>query len=63
MEKNRNYLVAIALSVVIVLACLTTAVGLMTACGEYFGELLGQPYRRVATLFVLANRRFLGGRK
>ena len=43
------------LAVVIVLACLTTAVGLMTACGEYFGELLGQPYRRVATLFVLMS--------
>jgi LIVCS family branched-chain amino acid:cation transporter len=43
------------LAVVIVLACLTTAVGLMTACGEYFGELLGQPYRRVATAFVLLS--------
>jgi LIVCS family branched-chain amino acid:cation transporter len=43
------------LSVVIVLACLTTAVGLMTACGEYFSELLGKPYPVVATAFVVVS--------
>src|SRR5690606_31060396 len=43
------------LALVIVLACLTTAVGLMTACGEYFGELLRLPYRPVATAFVLVS--------
>lgn len=43
------------LAVVIVLACLTTAVGLMTACGQYFSALLGWPYRWVATAFVLVS--------
>lgn len=40
------------LSVVITLACLTTAVGLMTACGEFFGELLGVSYRLLVCIFV-----------
>ena len=43
------------LAVVICLACLTTAVGLMTACGEYFSELLGTSYRWTATAFVLVS--------
>lgn len=43
------------LAVVMVLACLTTAVGLMTACGEFFSELLHLPYRLVATVFVLMS--------
>src|SRR3990167_3527578 len=43
------------LSVVIVLACLTTAVGLMAACGEFFGEQIGQPYRRVGSVLVLLS--------
>jgi len=43
------------LAVVIVLACLTTAVGLMAACGEYFSELLHLPYRAVASAFVLLS--------
>lgn len=45
----------VLLSAVIVLACLTTAVGLMTACGEYFSTLLRKPYWLVATLFVLVS--------
>jgi LIVCS family branched-chain amino acid:cation transporter len=44
---------SILLAVVICLACLTTAVGLMTACGEFFSELLGTSYRGTATVFVL----------
>jgi len=40
------------LAVVITLACLTTAVGLMTACGEFFGELLGVSYRLLVCIFV-----------
>lgn len=43
------------LAVVICLACVTTAVGLMTACGEYFSDLLGTPYRWTATVFVLVS--------
>lgn len=43
------------LAVVIVLACLTTAVGLMTACGEFFSELFGLSYRLVASGFVLLS--------
>ena len=43
------------LAVVIVLACLTTAVGLMTACGEFFSALLNLPYRPVASACVLLS--------
>jgi branched-chain amino acid:cation transporter, LIVCS family len=43
------------LAMVMVLACLTTAVGLMTACGEFFSALLGLRYRLVATVFVLLS--------
>lgn len=46
---------SLLLAVVICLACLTTAVGLMTACGEYFSELLGTSYRWTATVFVLVS--------
>ncbi len=35
------------LAVVIVLACLTTGVGLVSACGAYFAPLLGVSYRSV----------------
>lgn len=38
---------SLLLAVVITLACLTTAVGLLTACGEFFSELLPVPYRVV----------------
>ena len=43
---------SLLLSVVIILACVTTAVGLLTACGEFFSELLKMPYRTV--VIVLA---------
>lgn len=39
------------LAVVIILACLTTAVGLMAACGEYFNDLLGVSYRLIVCVF------------
>src|SRR5690606_1523095 len=38
---------SLLLAVVITLACLTTAVGLLTACGEYFSKLLPVSYRSV----------------
>lgn len=41
------------LAVVIVLACLTTAVGLLTACGQYFSGLLNVSYTRVVVVFCL----------
>ena len=41
------------LAAVIILACLTTAVGLLTACGEFFSELLHTSYRNVALGFTL----------
>lgn len=41
------------LAVVIALACLTTAVGLLVACGEYFSERLNIAYTYVVIFFVL----------
>lgn len=41
------------LAVVITLACLTTAVGLMSACGEYFSQLLPVSYRTVVIVMGL----------
>jgi LIVCS family branched-chain amino acid:cation transporter len=38
---------SLLLAVVITLACLTTAVGLLTACGEFFSKLLPLSYRSV----------------
>lgn len=43
----------VLLAVVISLACLTTAVGLITACGEYFSRLWPVSYRTVVILFSL----------
>ncbi|MEO4046631.1 branched-chain amino acid transport system II carrier protein [Pseudomonas sp. CAU 1711] len=44
---------SLLLAVVITLACLTTAVGLLTACGEYFSKLLPVSYRGVVLVFGL----------
>lgn len=44
---------SLLLAVVITLACLTTAVGLLTACGEFFSKLLGLPYRTLVLVFGL----------
>jgi LIVCS family branched-chain amino acid:cation transporter len=44
---------SLLLAVVITLACLTTAVGLLTACGEYFSKLLPFSYRTVVVVFGL----------
>lgn len=44
---------SLLLALVITLACLTTAVGLLTACGEYFSELLPVSYRKVVLAFGL----------
>lgn len=41
------------LSVVITLACLTTATGLLAACGEYFKQLWGIRYQRTVVFFTL----------
>ncbi len=41
------------LAVVITLACLTTAVGLTAACGEFFSALLPVSYRTVVIVFSL----------
>lgn len=41
------------LGVVITLACLTTATGLLVACGEYFEQLWGVRYRRTVVFFTL----------
>lgn len=41
------------LGIVIILACLTTAIGLMTACGEYFHTLLPKvSYKAFVTIFT-----------
>lgn len=44
---------SLLLAVVITLACLTTAVGLTTACGEFFSALLPVSYRSVVVSFTL----------
>ena len=44
---------SLLLSVVIVLACLTTGVGLLAACGDFFSGLLKLPYKLVVTLLAL----------
>ena len=49
------------LALVITLACLTTAVGLIAACGEFFRSQFGLPYRTVVVLtslfsLLLANQ-------
>lgn len=47
----------VLLAVVILLACLTTGVGLVSACASYFGQLTGWGYRRTVvaiSLFSLA---------
>ena len=44
---------SLLLAVVITLACLTTAVGLLTACGEFFSNLLPVSYRTVVITFGL----------
>lgn len=44
---------AVMLSIVIFLACLTTSVGLMTACGEYFNTLLPKiSYKSFVAIFT-----------
>lgn len=44
---------SLLLALVMVLACLTTAVGLLTACGEFFSGLLKVPYRLVVIVLTL----------
>ena len=51
----------ILLAVVILLACVTTGVGLVSACGAYFSELTGIGYRKVVIILsvfsaVVANQ-------
>ncbi|WP_321346815.1 branched-chain amino acid transport system II carrier protein [Halopseudomonas oceani] len=41
------------LALVIILACMTTAVGLLTACGEYFSRLLPVSYQLIVWVFGL----------
>lgn len=41
------------LALVIALACLTTAVGLLVACGEFFSGLMNISYKLVVVLFVV----------
>ena len=54
-------LVLLLLAVVIILACLTTSIGLITACGEYFHTLMPKvSYKAFVTIFstfcfVVAN--------
>ncbi|TBU71046.1 branched-chain amino acid transport system II carrier protein [Pseudomonas daroniae] len=44
---------SLLLAVVIILACLTTGVGLLTACGEFFSDLVKIPYRAVVIVLAL----------
>src|SRR5690625_2780356 len=44
----------VLLAILITLACLTTSIGLMTACGEYFNTLFpGISYKVFVTLFTV----------
>lgn len=43
----------VLLSAVIILACLTTGVGLIVACGEFFSRLMALPYKGVVWVFAL----------
>ncbi len=43
----------VLLASVIILACLTTAVGLLTACGEYFASLLPVSYRTLVIVLAV----------
>jgi branched-chain amino acid:cation transporter, LIVCS family len=46
----------IMLSIIIILACLTTSIGLMTACGEYFHTLFPKlSYKKFVLLFSLVS--------
>lgn len=45
----------VLLAIVITLACFTTAVGLVSACGEYFSRLLPVSYRTVVIVFSLIS--------
>lgn len=45
----------VLLAIVITLACLTTATGLVSACGDYFSELLSISYRRVVIIVSVAS--------
>lgn len=45
---------SVILGVIIILACLTTSIGLMTACGEYFHTLIPKlSYKLLVTIFTL----------
>lgn len=44
---------SVLLALVITLACLTTAVGLVCACGEYFSRILPVSYRTIVITFSL----------
>ncbi|MGR5062373.1 branched-chain amino acid transport system II carrier protein [Photobacterium sp. DNB22_13_2] len=41
------------LAAIIIMACLTTTVGLTNACTEYYQQTFGVPFRRIATIVVL----------
>ncbi|CAM3149289.1 branched-chain amino acid transport system II carrier protein [Filibacter tadaridae] len=44
---------SVMLAVIIILACLTTSIGLMIACGEYFHELMPKiSYKKYVTFFT-----------
>ncbi|MGX6444365.1 branched-chain amino acid transport system II carrier protein [Neobacillus sp. K501] len=46
----------VMLSVIIILACLTTSIGLITACGEYFHSLLPKiSYKKFVVFFSLVS--------
>ncbi len=46
----------VMLSIIIILACLTTSIGLMTACGEYFHTLLPKvSYKRWVVFFSVVS--------
>jgi LIVCS family branched-chain amino acid:cation transporter len=46
---------SVLLTIVISLACLTTAVGLVSACGDYFSTLLPMSYRSVVIAISLLS--------
>lgn len=56
-EASRHYLGSfgmVMLAIIILLACLTTSIGLITACGEYFHQLIPNiSYKVFVTIFTV----------
>ena len=46
---------AVILAVIVLLACLSTAIGLITSCASYFNELIKLGYKKWVVIFTLIS--------